>query len=158
MNGQGSPGVGHGRQGPPILLAAFWFAVLGGVIEATWHAFRWLALGDVVKFSAHFAWMAPLGNIIVFTPIALGLLLLNRMAPRIFTRARAAGLFAFLAMLGVMLMFDALHRVAMVVVALGLAVQVVRRVQARPERAHAVMRPTAVWLMAVPIVVGITIA
>jgi arylsulfatase A-like enzyme len=46
----------------------------------------------------------------------------------------------------------------MVVVALGLAVQVVRRVQARPERAHAVMRPTAVWLMAVPIVVGITIA
>jgi arylsulfatase A-like enzyme len=146
------------ERGPAVLLSAAWFAVLGGMVEATWHAFRWFVLGDVVKLSSHFAWMAPLGNLIVFAPAALGLLLLHKLAPSFFTRARTAGFFAFMAMFGVMLMFGSVHRVAMVVLAVGLGVQTVRSISARPARASALMRPTLAWMIVAAASAGIGLA
>ncbi|MGH7502342.1 MAG: sulfatase-like hydrolase/transferase [Longimicrobiales bacterium] len=147
------------RQAPPgtapsVLLGAAWFAVAGGLIEATWHAFRWLVLGEVVKLSPHFVWMAPLANLILFVVPGLGLFLLHRVAPRAVTRARAAGLFAFLATLGVLSMFPGLHRIAMLIVALGVAVQAGRWIAAMPASARALMRATLVWMMAGAVTAG----
>jgi arylsulfatase A-like enzyme len=130
-----------------VLLAAAWFAVAGGLVEATWHAFRWLVLGDVIKVNPHFAWMAPLGNLILFVLPALGLLLLQRIAPSLVTRGRAAGFLAFLATLGLLSMFPVLHRAAWLIVALGAGVQTTRWVRGSPATARTLMLATLPWMV-----------
>lgn len=141
----GAPG--RALTGPPVLLAAAWFAVAGGLVEATWHAFRWLVLGDVIKVNPHFAWMAPLGNLILFVLPALGLLMLQRIAPSLVTRGRAAGFLAFLATLGLLSMFPVLHRAAWLIVALGAGVQTTRWVRGSPATARTLMLATLPWMV-----------
>ena len=137
------------------LAAAAWIALAGGTIEVIVLAFRKLALGQLLHLSPHFTWMAPVGGLLVIAVPALGWVAAQALWPRHFTWTRAAGVFAFLAALGLAYMFPRLHRIAMLVLAAGVGVQSARIIAARQAGARALIRRTLPWLAAAVLVAGL---
>jgi arylsulfatase A-like enzyme len=117
--------------GDVFVIAAF-VAFAVGFTEAAVLGFRKLVLGEVIHLSQHFVWMAPAAYLLSFLPVAIVLAGLARVFPRIRLH-HVAGVLVFLAALGVLLMFQQLHRAAMLVLAAGVGFQAARVVARRRE-------------------------
>jgi arylsulfatase A-like enzyme len=111
---------------PGVLLAAAWLALMTGLLEAGILTVRRFALGQMIGLSEHYAWMAPAGYLLVLLPFALAAAAGRRLLPRLLTYERVVGLLVFLCALGVLFMFPRIHRVAMIALAAGVALQVTR--------------------------------
>ncbi len=123
------------REAPALSIpaTAAWFALVTGLIEVALLAFRQHVLGEVLFLSRHYVWMTPAADLLIYSVPALALLALGRVWPRVVRRSLGIGVFAFLSALGLAFMFPQIHRAAMVLLALGIAVQVVRSTSAHAE-------------------------
>jgi len=114
-----------------ILTRALWFGLLTGLIEAALTGVKAWGLGRFVRVQFDLAWMAPVMDAIAFAVVATAVpavlaLIPQRARARRLLQAVPAGVFAFLGLLSVLLMYYPLHLYAKVLLALGLAVQVAR--------------------------------
>jgi arylsulfatase A-like enzyme len=126
-------------------------ALTAGFVEVVVLGFRKLVLGQVINLSQHVVWMAPASYLLMFIPLALVLAVLARALPRI-RLPHVAALFLFLGALGLLYMFQQLHRAAMLVLAAGVAVQGGRTIAARSEGVVRLARRATPWLGALTIV------
>lgn len=76
-----------------------------------------------IYLSPHLVWMAPVANLVWFGVPALLLLALGAQWPRLKRASFVLGFFSFLAALSILLIPSQLHRIAALVLALGVGVQ-----------------------------------
>jgi arylsulfatase A-like enzyme len=116
-----------------LLEAALAIGVLTGCVELLVIAYKTFITHDGYWLSGQVIWMAPLAAAVLFALIAVPFLLLLLTPVRRRVPLLALAAFVFVAVMDVLLMF-ALHRIAALVLAAGIASQVVPRVLARPDR------------------------
>jgi len=104
-----------------------------GLIEALVLLSRRLVLGVLVHVSAHFGWMAPVGDLVLFAGPALVMALAARLWPRLIPAWLVFFLFAFLSFAALLLMEPGFHRLAVFALAAGLAFQTARMLSRRTE-------------------------
>jgi hypothetical protein len=107
--------------------------------------------------SQHFVWMAPVGSLLLFAIPTLGLALLNRKWPTRVPLHVAAGIFASMAALGLIFMYPRIHRAAMLILACGVGIQVVRMVASRPDGFRKVVHGTVAWMAALVVLMGVAV-
>ncbi|HSJ66019.1 MAG TPA: sulfatase [Gemmatimonadaceae bacterium] len=144
------PFSGRGGRGlaRDVLLAAVWIALVTGWLEVSILGVRKLVLGEVISLSQHFVWMAPLAYVMLYVPPALALAALATRMRRL-RLPHLVAVFAFLSAVGVGSMFPRLHRLAIVVLAAGVAVQAARLVASREVGFVRMLRRSVVPLAAV---------
>lgn len=117
-----------------ILVLALWFGLLAGLGEVGLRFIQDEILNDRIWLSQHYVWMTPVALLAVFLIAAgvllLGARLLRRELPAVFVIA----VFVFLSVAGPLLAVGRLHRFALAVVALGIAVQAARLLASRYGR------------------------
>jgi len=145
----------RGRRAPAFIAWSWlWFAVLTGLAELGVLAYRGFLFGDTLWVSRQVVWMAPLANLVVFAVPALMLVILARRHPERSWVGVTAGAFAFLAFFIVLLMYP-LHRIAVLILAAGLAYQAGRLAHRHAAGFHRLVRGTAAWLAAAVLAVGL---
>jgi arylsulfatase A-like enzyme len=97
-----------------------------GVVYAGITLFRQQILGQLVFHSRDIVWLAPLGHMILFTALVPVLAPVGLVADRGRLRRIAAGTYAFLGSLAQLIPWSGLARWAIILFALGVAVQVGR--------------------------------
>ena len=114
------------RHGVAVLAVALWAGLVTGLIEALLLWFKQAILGQVIFASRHILWMTPLAYMLIFAALGVVVFTLAVVFPRYVTVP--AGLFLFTAFgVGCLLLpFDQLHRIAMVLVAIGAGAQAAR--------------------------------
>lgn len=133
------------------LLAALWFALVFGMLEASVLGVRRLVFADFIWSSRHIAWMTPASYVLFFGLPALGLTLVARVRPRwiplgwIAGACVAVGMAAMLRLLGE----QRIHIAAVWILAVGLGVQVARIVGRGPAVFTRLVRRTLPWLAGV---------
>jgi len=110
-----------------IMMAAVWIALVTGMIEVLILGVRKFALGEVISLSQHVVWMAPLAYVLLFVPPAIVLAALARRI-RWIRPGHVIGFFGVLGAIGIGTMFPRVHRLAVLVLALGVGVQLARTV------------------------------
>jgi arylsulfatase A-like enzyme len=135
--------------------AALWIALLTGFAEVAILGVRKFALGQTIGLSQHVVWMAPLGYVLLFVPPTLVLAVLAARL-RWLRLEHVTGLLAFLAALGLASMFPRLHRLAMLVVALGTGVHAARLVASHREGFRRMISRSLVPLGALASIAAVT--
>lgn len=116
-----------------VLFLGLSAGLLTGLIEALVLLSRRLVLGFLVHVSAHFGWMAPVGDLVLFAGPALVLALCARLWPRLVPARLVFFLFLFLGFSALLLMEPGFHKVAVLALAAGLAWQAARLLSRRTE-------------------------
>jgi arylsulfatase A-like enzyme len=132
-----------------ILYLTIWFALLTGLAETTILMYRKIILGRVIGKSLHVAWMAPLGEVIVFLLPGLLLFFLARRRPTSQSISIPVFLFTFMAAATLLLYFPKLHILATLALALGIAVQTSRIVKRAPHFVNWLVRYTTPGLISI---------
>ncbi|HSK18822.1 MAG TPA: sulfatase-like hydrolase/transferase [Longimicrobiales bacterium] len=132
-----------------VLWIALAVALLAGLAEVGVRLLQHNIFGGRVWVSQHFVWMGPVSLAALTMVAALALVAGSRILRRAVPVRVALAVFIFLGIAGPMLSVGRLHRAAMLIVALGIAVQSARLLSARSRfiRKHA--RPAAVASSAV---------
>jgi arylsulfatase A-like enzyme len=112
------------------------FALTGAMTAAAWHlgviALRSRGLGMLTWTGDDLGWMAPLAYLALFAVLALPLALLVRVAPGRSVAAVALGAIAFLALGSMALLVPRIAPYALLMLALGVAAEVTRRLLRAP--------------------------
>ena len=116
-----------------VLFLGLSAGLLTGLIEALVLLSRRLVLGFLVHVSAHFGWMAPVGDLVLFAGPALVLALCARLWPKLVPARLVFFLFLFLGFSALLLMEPGFHKVAVLALAAGLAWQAARLLSRRTE-------------------------
>ncbi len=154
---RGPGSVPPGSQTWAAFRLAAWFALVTGVGELVVLAIRHFVFGSFVNVSRQVLWMAPLADLLFFLPPAVALALARRAFPRQVTLERAAGFLGFLTAFAILLMFPQLHKLAKLILAAGIAVQVQRNVAKRPAGFLRLSRRSLAPLaLGVAVVAGVT--
>jgi arylsulfatase A-like enzyme len=135
------------------LLYAVWFGLLAGLADVSILATQKLFLHKAIHLSPFFVWMAPLAGVCLLAIPGLGLMLMARWCPRFVSLRVTIFVFSFLGFSSLLFALPRLHRVAMLLLAAGLAVQTARLVSKYRGEFHSVVRRTLLWmilLVAVP--------
>ncbi len=114
-----------------LLRLAAWFALAAGLVEAALLVAHGRQIHGFIYLSPHLVWMAPAMNLVWFGMAALLLGGLGRIRPSWSSPRAAIFAFTFLAALAILLLPSQLHRLAAVVIALGLAAQATRMLTPR---------------------------
>jgi arylsulfatase A-like enzyme len=130
---------------PPVLLIATWFGLFAGLAEDLILLYQLSIMGKVIPYGINVIWMAPLAYVIAFIALGLLLLLLSRKIPRYISSQVIVFIFAFLAYFGTFLWLHQIQRIALVVLALGLAVQTARMAAAHPNAFYFLLYHTLGW-------------
>ncbi|HSE66140.1 MAG TPA: sulfatase, partial [Gemmatimonadales bacterium] len=131
MSDSAAPGV---RLSPrAILFLGLAAGLLTGLIEVLVLLSRRLVLGRLVHVSAHFGWMAPVGDLVLFALPALALALCARLWPRLVPAQLVFFLFAFVGFAALVLMEPGFQKLAALALAAGLAFQTARMLSRRTE-------------------------
>ena len=128
------------------LLLGLWTGLAVGLIEVCFLAWRKLVEHEVIFRGIDLVWMIPLFYAVVFGALGLGLYAVARL--RRDSISLRAGVFV-LALLGffcVFLRFPALHKLAVLVLAAGLAVQTARLAHRYASLLYAGVRRSAPWV------------
>lgn len=129
-----------------VVLVSVWLALVAAAIELTGRAGEKFLLGRVVELSRDVLWLAPLGQLILLAPVGaavvLGALVLRR-AP---TLRIAVGALTFVVYLGLLVLPGWLAWYAAPLLAMGLAIQTARLVDARAARFERLVRRTVLPL------------
>ena len=134
------------------ITSVFWLAVAGAVVAAGVHValveFRFRVLHEFTWSSREFAWLSLGGYLVWFLMLALPLAVVSLVLARI--RRRAVGLrlvasiFAWLAALAILLLYQKIHPVSQLVLALGIGTVVGSRIAANGARGMRWVRRVAV--------------
>ncbi|MBL8977421.1 MAG: sulfatase [Gemmatimonadetes bacterium] len=120
------------RHPHPVAIAALGGLAAGG-LELAGYAIRHVFLGEFLFQGPHLIWAAPAANLLVYLMLGLGLTLGAMVLPRLFTTGVITGSVAGLAMFGLLYIFPQLHRVASLILALGVGVQAGRWAAGHPD-------------------------
>ncbi len=138
-----------------LLLLAVWFALLTGFVEVLLLSVKKFFLHQMIFLSPHVVWMAPLGDVFLFTVPGLILFLGAWRWPRFVSLRIVIFIFAFLSFLGLLFMWSRMHHYAALLLAAGLAVQIVRLTTVHTHRFYSLVRCTTGWM--VTLVVGLAV-
>lgn len=105
-----------------VILIAIAFALMAGTVHAIVSWLRRDLLHDLLRtwMSPDTAWMAPIGYLVLFLPLALLLAIVAALVPRLPAMRVAAFVFGSLAAFSSLLLFPRLHQYASLVLGLGL--------------------------------------
>ncbi|GMV10205.1 MAG: hypothetical protein AMXMBFR55_19390 [Gemmatimonadota bacterium] len=131
-----------------VLLAAAAFALAAGLFHAIVSWIRRELLHDLLRtwMSPDTAWMAPLGYVVIFLPLALLLVAVAAALPRLPALRVATFLFASLAAFGGLLLFPRLHQYASLMLGLGIGVRTAAIIDADASRWRPRLARTALLL------------
>jgi arylsulfatase A-like enzyme len=116
----------------PVLVAAC-FALVAGLAELIVIGQRKILQHEFIGANWHLTWMTPLSYLLLLIPFGLALVIASRVLPRVVTaRVSIFTLGLVSAFSFFFLFFPALHRIAIIILAVGTAVQATRMVAARP--------------------------
>ncbi len=128
-----------------FILIAAWFGLLTGIFEQGLFVFRRWLLERVLVMNPHWFWMKPAANLILFTVVALVLLLSSRLLLKR-VPLRLTGVFVFLAFAAQLLLFPEVHQLAAIILAAGLGFQFSKWIAAHADRFLAAVRRTVPWV------------
>jgi arylsulfatase A-like enzyme len=128
------PGL-HTRPGRilAVLLIAIACALTTGALHALVLLLQRYAFAQIVWYSREFVWMSPISYLVLALPLAALLALVAAIAPRLMPPWVPAFVFVMFGVVGILLPFTEIARIATFVLALGAAMQTARAVRARPE-------------------------
>lgn len=119
---------------------AAWFALAAGLLEAGLLTAHGRLIHGFIYLSPHLVWMAPVTNLLWFGILAAILALAGRRVRRCREPAVVIGACASLAALSILLIPSQLHRLAALILALGLGYQTGRWAARRPAPVRRLMR------------------
>ena len=125
-----------------ILRQALWFGLGAGLLEAGLLTAHHRLIHGFIYLSPHLVWMAPVANIGWFGIPALLLLLFSRWWPGLRNPGVTIAVFSFLAALSILLIPSRLHRVAVLLLALGIGIQAGRMLAKRSAGFNGLVRRT----------------
>lgn len=135
----------------PVL--ALWAGLVAATLELASLGVRRLVLKELLFVGSDVWWTVPLVDVCLFLIVAAGLVVAKVVWRRAPWWRLGLWVFAFLAMVG-MLYSVPVHRVAVLLVAAGVATQVVRAAGRKPTRFHRMVMRTAPLLLLAVVVVG----
>ena len=143
--------VGHERVGA-TLLTGLCFALVFGFVEVAILGVQRHLLGVFIWSAGPFAWMTPLGYVILFAPLAGALALLSLIRPRWVPPTVPVFLFTLLGTFGLLSMLRAIHPFSILLVAFGLAAVTSRWIGRRDDswpriRPRATLVLSALWVV-----------
>jgi arylsulfatase A-like enzyme len=138
-----------------LILVAIWFGLTTGLIEVGILAFEKRYLYPMMRLSRNFIWMTPVAESMFLLLPALFILTMSRLRRCI----NPLPLVVFVCMLlfsaNLLLLIPQLHPVAMLLLAGGVAVQVVRYIMARAVAFQTLVRRTVAWIGGLVIALGL---
>lgn len=153
-SGLGWSGGRGGRAG--AFVTVLFFALVAAVLELIVLGVERYVFGAFVLSDFQIVWMTPLSYALFFLPLALVAVLGSRLAPRIVTPRLIVFVAAATAAISVLwLFYPRLHRFAILLLALGVAVQSVRWTSPRPIGFARLTRWTVASVTAAALVLGI---
>ncbi len=123
-----------------VLLFAVACGLATGVVEVVILLFRKFALHEMIGRSPHFTWMAPLFYVLLFLLSAVPFALVSRWSLLAYKAAVFLLVFVSAASTLILLAYGKLHNVALLVLAIGVAVQGLRMMTQRAPRLRALRR------------------
>ncbi|HEX6132661.1 MAG TPA: sulfatase [Longimicrobiales bacterium] len=129
----GTPAVPVETASVPYFTAALAIGLAAGFGEVAFLGLQKLLLDRIVFMGRHAFWMIPLAEAFVCLGAALLLWIVARAVPSLRRFGLAVGVPAFLGALAVLLLLPSLHRLAAVLLALGVAVQAGRLASRGPR-------------------------
>ena len=140
-----------------LLLAGTWVGLVTGLLEMGLRLGQQLwdhhVTVESIRTNHHWIWMAPVSDALIFGACGLLLGLLVRLLPRSVSRI-APYLLGFLAFLALLLTVKAMHWIACVVLACGLAVRTAALIEVHSRRFRRLVRLSFPFLASVVAVVG----
>lgn len=137
-----------------VLRLALWFGLLTGIGEVTLLAIRKYVLHRFLFVSMDSIWMAPLADAVLFLIAGSLLILVRALLPRRLAPSPVL-VFTTLAAFTILLMYGPLSRLAILILALGLGVQVSRMTSRRSAGFNRVVRRSLPALLVLVVAAGI---
>lgn len=128
------------EQSSLIFPVAVSFGLVSAFAQLVILAFEKFVLNDYVHQAPEVVWMAPFSNVVIFLIPALPLWLVARRWTRVASPSIVIFIFALLGYLSVLIMADRIDRLAVLVLAAGLAAQTARFLTANPTRLFRLLR------------------
>ena len=139
-----------------FLLMATWFALIAGFAELLVLTVRKFVLHQMLFVGPQVAWMAPLSYLVFFAGLGLGLCFVAWRWPWLISLRTTVFLFTFLGTFSFLfLYYPQLHKLAILLLATGLAVQAARLIAAHPEGFHRLVNRTVGWMVALVVGLGV---
>jgi arylsulfatase A-like enzyme len=138
-----------------LLLMAVWFGLLAGLLEASHLTVRIFFLHQIIGLSRHIVWMAPLADAFLFAVVGLFLFPIAWRWPKLISLRVSVFIFAFLSFLSLLISYPLFHRYAVLLLALGLAVQTARLISRRADKFQRLVQRTT-WCLAA-LVLGLAV-
>lgn len=113
---------------------ALWFGLCVGLAEILALLLKQHLLHRFINVGRQMFWFTPLSNLLVFGLIGLGLALLARLWPDLLSLERAIFVYTFVGVAGILFLFPAIHRYAVLLLAFGFAFQLARWTGKRPKQ------------------------
>ncbi|MFN8583333.1 MAG: sulfatase-like hydrolase/transferase, partial [Gemmatimonadaceae bacterium] len=137
------------------LVHALYAAIIAGGLQVLIAAVRRFGMDQFIWVSRDFAWMTPIGYLILFTAAALPVAALSLAVPSRIGERLPALVFDTLAALGVILMFPRLHSLAALILAVGVGIRGAAaqpRADGHRRRARQLITATVVVLAGISVV------
>jgi arylsulfatase A-like enzyme len=134
-------------------LAACWVALVAGLVEGVgllvFQRINWAQWARVLHVSKDILWITPVVDLVFFLMIACGVALVSRILPRIPALRVLVGILAFLTAYDWLLVTGRLYKRACLVLALGIAVALIRWLKKHETSA------VRFWKRSTPVLLGI---
>jgi len=142
-----------------LLLTGVWLALLVGCLDVVVVGVHKYVLSEFVHRSPHVVWMAPIADLVMFVPPAAVLALLAARWPRLLSFRTGVFFLGFPAALSLLvdLLYQRIHPVALLALALGIAVQLARFADTGRDRFRRVVRRTTVVMAALVLLAGVSV-
>jgi len=138
-----------------LLLVFVWFGLVAGISEVcaafVLHSWR----GHCMFFNENAIWMTPMAQMLLFVVLSLPVAAFALWCPRKTSLFATVGFCAFLASFCFLESLGSLHLMAVLLLAIGIAFQVGRFVDKRPQPFLGLIRRSVRWLIVVVLVAGI---
>jgi arylsulfatase A-like enzyme len=143
---------------PSLALFSAWFALLAASLELLARGLQRYAFGDVMRLSRDVIWMAPLGQLMIFGPLAMVLLLVFAIRRTTVPMRLAITVFVFTTFFGVFITPKIVHPLAAALLAAGIAIRAARIAVQHDARVRTMVRRTVPLLVTVLAVAAAVVA
>jgi arylsulfatase A-like enzyme len=138
-----------------VLRLALWFGLLTGIGEVILLAIRKYALDRFLFVSMDSVWMTPLANAMLFLAAGAVLLVIRPLLPRRLAASLPVMVFTALSAFTILLMYGPLSRLAILILALGLGIQLARVAHRHAAGFDRLVKRTLPVFVALVLVAGI---
>jgi len=149
-----SPAAGPRGAGEELLIAA-WFGLASGYLDVAATQGRRLLVEPIAFVGPHQVWTAPLVDLVLFLMMGAGFVLLSRVVRHPAVGRVSVVAYGSLGVLGGLYLFPQVHRLAAVLLALGIGVQLARAAARNEAAFRRLVRRSLPWLAATTAVVAV---